>query len=124
MGVVEGRTDHKIAAQITEARDRGKHRRIEPAIHRAKNPYGPAGIRPKRAGHTVDNAIRRDDVHGVSTLRLENHGKDPAFDAAVAVKRQGVHAADDEALPGIEVRKTSVAAQIIAILNDDALRAV
>ena len=74
-------------------------------------------------GHAGDSAVRRDDVHGVAALRLQNHGKLPAFDPAVAVKGQVIDPADDEALAGVEVRKTAVAAQVIAILHDDALRA-
>ena len=73
-------------------------------------------------GYAVDGAVRGDDVDGIAALRLHDRGELPALDEPVATKRQFVYCADDEAVAGVEIRRTAVAAQVIAVLHDDALR--
>ena len=115
-----GPIDH-IASQIAEARDRCKYRGLEPTIYAADDRDRPCHIRAKRVGHAVNRAVGRDDVNRIATLRPEQSRRVANHRRTGCPKGQFVYGACDEAVARVEIRQTAIAAQVIAILHDNAL---
>src|SRR5262249_34870635 len=94
-----------------------------PAVDAADDLDWPGYIWPERVGHAVDRAVAGYYLDRVAALRLDDRGELPALDGLVAAKWQFVDRADDDAMSRVEIRKAQVAAQVIAVLHDDALQA-
>src|SRR5262245_54545241 len=84
VGVVEPRTDDHVAAQISETRHRGKHRRVKPAVNVPDDRNWSRNIRPQRVRHSVNSAVAGYDVDRTATLRLDNRRELPPFLELVA----------------------------------------
>src|SRR6185369_12137203 len=117
--VTKAGADNHIASEIAEARDRSKGGGIEPAIHTTENYNRPRDIWPHRVCHSIDLAVRGDDVNRIAALRLNYGGKLPALFHAVASEWQLVNRARDEAVTRVEVRQSAITSQVVAVLHGD-----
>src|SRR5262245_54940016 len=102
--VVEARPDDHVAAQVPEAPDGRKDRRVEPAVYVADDIYRTGDVWPERVGHSVDGADAGNDVDRVAALRLDYRGELPTLDELVTFDRQFINRAQDEAVACVEVR--------------------
>src|SRR5205085_11746578 len=69
-------------------------------------------------------SVSGEDSDGVAALRLRDDGHLPALDELVPAERKLVEAADDEAVARVEVGEATGGAQVEAVLQRDALRAL
>ena len=111
-----------LRPRLPKRADRREYRSIEPTIDAADDVDWSGHIGPQRVRHASDCAVAGDDVDWVAALRLKNRGKLPAVEEPVAAKWQFIDCADDDAVARVEIRKTTIAAQVIAVLHNDALR--
>src|SRR5262249_34200559 len=96
---------------------------IEPTFRITDAPDRPCYIGSERVGQAGYRAVARHDINRIAALRLDDGAQLPTLDKWVAAERQFIYRTADDAVPYVEIRKAAVATQVIAVLNDDALRA-
>ena len=81
---------------------------------------GPMTIGTNGVRQAVEGRGARDDVHRIPALRLNDRGDLPVANQRVTGERQFVDRAHHEPVPRIEIRRTVLAGDVIAVLNREA----
>src|SRR6202035_822481 len=119
-------SDYDVAAQISEPSARDQYRGIldvryrcgraikgrrEPSLHRSRY------VGPDFAADAGQRGVGGMEIDRIPRLQLDDGAEFPAFHEAVSFERQIVDPAQDEAVPRVEVRQTTIVANVVAVLH-------
>lgn len=121
--VIKTRTNNHVSSQVTEARNSGEHRSVEPTLNTAGGHDRSSDIWPECVGNAVNRAVTRNNVDRTAALRLNNNRQLPSFQQPAPAQWQVIYSAEDEPVARIKIRKPAISFQIVTVLPDDSSRA-